>query len=144
MPFPRLTFGRPRTALLAVALLAVAPGAPAGAKDCTASSQAGLDACAGDAYKAADARLNATYRQVAARLAGDAAARELLVAAQRAWIGFRDAECRFRSSGVAGGSAQPMVVTQCLTGLTEARTTGLASLLACQEGDLSCPVPAAP
>ena len=60
---------------------------------------------------------------------------------QRAWIAFRDAECKFASSGVEGGSVQPMIHSGCLQGLTDARVTQLGSYLKCEEGDLSCPVP---
>jgi hypothetical protein len=35
-----------------------------------------------------------------------------------------------------------MLVSGCLRGLTEARTEQLGSYLECEEGDMSCPVPA--
>ena len=53
----------------------------------------------GNAYKKADAELNVLYRQITARLKDDKATTELLVAAQRAWVAFRDAECAFSASG---------------------------------------------
>lgn len=112
-------------------------------QDCPDDSQAGLNQCAGDAYKKADAALNATYKQVMARLKDSEAAAKSLVAAQRAWIAYRDAECDFMSSGVEGGSARPMIVAQCLEQLTTQRADDLKALLSCEEGDLSCPVPAA-
>lgn len=112
-------------------------------QDCPDDSQAGLNQCAGDAYKKADAALNATYKQVMARLKDSEAAAKSLVAAQRAWIAYRDAECDFMSSGVEGGSARPMIVAQCLEQLTTQRADDLKALLNCEEGDLSCPVPAA-
>ncbi|MGK9164662.1 DUF1311 domain-containing protein [Inquilinus limosus] len=124
--------------ITAVVLLAALPAA---AQDCPDDSQAGLNQCAGAAYKKADAALNATYRQIMARLKGNDAAAKALVAAQRAWIAYRDAECRFMASGVEGGSVQPMIVAQCLEQVTSQRTDDLEALLNCEEGDLSCPVP---
>ena len=55
--------------------------------------------CYGNAYKRADAELNILYRQITARLKDDKATAKLLVAAQRAWVAFRDAECNFSAYG---------------------------------------------
>lgn len=128
-----------KTLIVTVGLLAALPAA---AQDCPDESQAGLTQCAGDAYKKADAALNVTYKQVMARLKDSETAARSLVVAQRAWIAYRDAECDFISSGVEGGSARPMIVAQCLEQLTTQRTDDLKALLNCEEGDLSCPVPA--
>jgi uncharacterized protein YecT (DUF1311 family) len=129
-----------KPAIAAAALLFAA--LPAAAQDCPDESQAGLNQCAADAYKKADAALNAAYKQVMARLKDSEDAAKSLVAAQRAWIGYRDAECDFMSSGVEGGSARPMIAAQCLEQLTTQRADELKALLNCEEGDLSCPVPA--
>jgi uncharacterized protein YecT (DUF1311 family) len=126
--------------VIAAAILLAALPAMA-QQDCPDDSQAGLNQCAGDAYKKADAALNATYKQVMARLKDSEAAAKSLVAAQRAWIAYRDAQCDFMSSGVEGGSARPMIVAQCLEQLTTQRADDLKALLNCEEGDLSCPVP---
>ncbi len=40
--------------------------------------------------------------------------------AQKTWDAFRQAECTFKASGVAGGSAYPAVVADCLTSAAEA------------------------
>ena len=125
--------------IAAAILLAALPAAAQ--QDCPDDSQAGLNQCAGDAYKKADAALNATYKQVMARLKDSEATAKSLVVAQRAWIAYRDSECDFISSGVEGGSARPMIVAQCLEQLTTQRADDLKALLSCEEGDLSCPVP---
>jgi uncharacterized protein YecT (DUF1311 family) len=123
-------------------LVLAASTSPAGAQDCDAAEdQAMMNLCADRDYKAADAKLNAQYREITARLADDKAAREKLVKAQRSWIAFRDAECAFAASGVEGGSVYPMILGYCLAGLTQARSEDLAGYLSCEEGDLSCPVP---
>lgn len=133
-----------RSAFAAVLLISGAGFPSAQAQDCADSTQMGLDECTGIAFKKADARLNQLYRQITARLTEDVTTKARLVAAQRAWISFRDAECAFRAAGVEGGSIYPMTVTMCRTDLTDQRVTALEPLLDCQEGDTSCPVPAAP
>ncbi|MCX2545253.1 lysozyme inhibitor LprI family protein [Pseudomonas sp. COW5] len=114
------------------------------AVDCAnASDQATMNQCAGQEYKAADKELNAVYQQITARLKDNAEGKKLLISAQRAWIGFRDAECNFSASGVAGGSVYPLIYSNCLTSVTKVRIEALKQYLKCEEGDLSCPVPGA-
>lgn len=113
------------------------------ADDCdNATTQTDMNACAGRQYQAADKELNAVYQQITQRLKGDADTKKLLVGAQRAWVAFRDAECEFAASGVSGGSVYPLIQLNCLTAQTASRTKALDEYLKCQEGDLSCPVPA--
>jgi uncharacterized protein YecT (DUF1311 family) len=114
------------------------------AQECDRSdeSPAGMNVCAHEDYEAADAKLNKTYGEIMKRLSDDAEGRKLLQAAQRAWIGFRDAECDFSTADSQGGSIHPMLMSGCLQGLTEARTKQLDGYLECEEGDMSCPVPA--
>lgn len=112
------------------------------ADDCdNASDQATLNECADKAYKTSDRQLNELYGEIKQRLADDSGKKKLWVAGQQAWIAFRDAECEFSSSGVKGGSAYPMILTICLDGLTKKRIEDFNAYLACEEGDLSCPVP---
>ncbi|MBX6317064.1 lysozyme inhibitor LprI family protein [Pigmentiphaga sp.] len=124
--------------------LSMALAAPAGAQsDCSnQASQAGMNACAEQALKQSDAELNKTYRAILARLKDDKPLAQRLVSAQRAWIAYRDAECQFSSSLAEGGSSYSMVRAMCLAQQTRARTEALQAYLNCQEGDLSCPVPA--
>ncbi|MDR9752852.1 lysozyme inhibitor LprI family protein [Pseudomonas sp. SZMC_28357] len=112
--------------------------------DCdNATDQATMNQCAAQQNKAADKELNALYQQITGRLKSNPEAKKLLVSAQRAWVGFRDSECKFSASGVAGGSAYPLVYSQCTTDLTKQRVEAFKTYLNCQEGDLSCPVPGA-
>lgn len=150
--FP-LTAARPALALLAaapaLAFLAAAPAtvflaaAPAAAADrcAAAADQTAMTACYEKALKTADAALNASYREIEGRLADDPATKKRLVGAQKAWLAFRDAECRFSTSAVEGGSMAPTLTAICLQEMTAARTSELKGYLACEEGDLSCPVP---
>jgi uncharacterized protein YecT (DUF1311 family) len=109
--------------------------------DSANGSQADLNACYSKAYKQSDAELNARYRQITARLKDNQSAAKLLVTAQKAWVGFRDAECSFSTSASAEGSVYPMMRAICLDGLTKKRIDDLKSYLNCEEGDMSCPVP---
>lgn len=123
--------------------LAATTGARA-VNDCSnASNQAAMTECADTALIASDAELNALYKQIQGRLKNDQDTMKLLVAAQRAWVAFRDAECEFSSSGVAQGSIYPMTVLQCRDGVTQLRIKDFQNYLKCDEGDTSCPVPAA-
>lgn len=103
-----------------------------------ATTQAEMNQCSHEAYQATDAELNTTYEKLMARLQKDPARAENLRKAQRAWIGFRDAECGFVSAGTTGGSAQPLVTAQCLEQQTRRRVETLESYMQCEEGDLSC------
>ncbi|MGE0210071.1 MAG: lysozyme inhibitor LprI family protein [Parvibaculaceae bacterium] len=135
-----------RCHLAVLAFFALAVSAPAtlsAADNCAnASSQAELDACYGKVYEASDKELNALYKQIEGRLKTDPDATKLLVASQKAWISFRDAECAFSTSKSAEGSVYPMLQAICLMGLTEKRIADFKVYLSCQEGDMSCPVPA--
>ncbi|ATY30978.1 lysozyme inhibitor LprI family protein [Sphingomonas psychrotolerans] len=51
-----------------------------------------------------------------------------LLAAQRAWLAYRDTHCRSDGYRMRGGSAEPMLVASCRAELTENRTRQLAAL----------------
>ncbi len=63
--------------------------------------------------------------------------------AHRAWTTYRDRHCDFEASGVEGGSAHPLIYNLCVLDLNDARLKQLTYHLTCEEGDLSCPYPAA-
>lgn len=106
-----------------------------------ASNQTELNQCTAVQYQVADKKLNDTYQEAQKR--AHPAQRELLKKAQIAWIASRDADCELLSSSTQGGSVQPMIHNQCMTDKTAEREAFLASLLQCEEGDLSCPLPPA-
>jgi uncharacterized protein YecT (DUF1311 family) len=112
------------------------------AVDCdNATDQATMNQCAAQQNAAADKELNALYQQITTRLKAEPERKKLLVGAQRAWVAFRDAECKFSAWGVEGGSVYPLIYSSCTTDLTKARVQTFRNYLKCQEGDLSCPVP---
>lgn len=119
-------------------LLALSPLAHAAEVDCkNANTQADMNFCANQDFKHSDALLNQAYKQKMSQLNADQ--QKKLEVAQRSWIAFRDRDCDFQSSGVEGGSVQPMIYAQCLQAKTEQRTAELNKMLHCEEGDLSCP-----
>ena len=126
--------------LLALTPLLLIPQAQA--VDCdNASDQVTMNQCAAQQHAAVDKELNALYQQITTRLKGDPDGKKLLVGAQRSWIAFRDAECKFSASGVEGGSVYPLIYGNCVTELTRARVETFKTYLKCPEGDLGCPVP---
>jgi uncharacterized protein YecT (DUF1311 family) len=126
--------------LFAVAAL-LASGA-ALAEDCSnANNQTEMNQCAAAQYQAADKKLNETWEQARKRASGKQ--QELLKKAQQAWISLRDADCAFLASGAEGGSMQPMLISQCMADKSVEREAFLASLLQCEDGDQSCPLPPA-
>ncbi|MBN3808142.1 lysozyme inhibitor LprI family protein [Paraburkholderia sp. Ac-20347] len=70
--------------------------------------------CAEQERAAADHALNDAYKKLLANLKNDPELQRLsktqIVAAQRAWVVFRDAECEFERFGTAMGAGQPHAV----------------------------------
>jgi uncharacterized protein YecT (DUF1311 family) len=128
--------------ILPAAILFSVASAPAFGMDCADQTQSGLDKCADASFQRADHALNDPYRGVVRRLGGDEHKKRFLAAAETAWIALRDAECNFAVSSTEGGSIYPMEYSLCLEGETQKRTKDLQAYLHCEEGDLSCPVPA--
>jgi uncharacterized protein YecT (DUF1311 family) len=89
--------------------------------------------------------LNASYRQLVATLKQQVLeeqksgmtpsgtktyAEEILsrlVASERAWIPFRDAECNFKAADMLGGTAESAVYSSCLTEMTKQRVFSINS-----------------
>jgi uncharacterized protein YecT (DUF1311 family) len=99
--------------------------------DCdNAMTQMDMNICAGEDFQAADQALNAQYkitRDEVRKRDADASeatkgAEDALVAAQRAWIAYRDAHCASQAFQVRGGSMEPMVIAGCRAALTRQRT----------------------
>jgi uncharacterized protein YecT (DUF1311 family) len=106
------------------------------------STQFDLDVCADQEFKAADAELNSTYTEIEKRLREYPDGAKRLIATEKAWIGFRDAECDFQTFWSRQGSIYPLLVSECFTTMTKQRTEQLKVYLHCEDGDTLCPVPA--
>ena len=83
-----------------------------------------LTNCLAKARDAADGQLNATYNELRRKL--DSADAQRLVAAQRLWIQYRDANCTAERDLYAGGTAASPAYLACLESMTRARTKELA------------------
>ena len=112
--------------------------ADAGLKACLArhGDTPGVDNCYGVAWKAADQRLNTVYAGLAGALKhpatpadahDDAEILRRLIAAERAWIAFRDAECSYHSSYMLGGTGEDGADTACLYAQTKTRVGTLTA-----------------
>lgn len=104
--------------------------------DCSApETQADMTTCAGIDADAADKDLNRQYkatRKVLAERDNDAgddeSAVDALVAAQRAWVSFRDANCNVFGFQAHGGSMEPTLVSACLADMSRKRSDDLRQL----------------
>ncbi|MEK0182070.1 lysozyme inhibitor LprI family protein [Microcoleus anatoxicus] len=88
-------------------------------------TQTELNICSGVDYQRADQKINQVYNQVRDQLSANR--RQQLIVAQRAWISFRDANCKFARSTVEGGTMAPLIANNCLEDLTKKRTLELNS-----------------
>jgi uncharacterized protein YecT (DUF1311 family) len=86
-------------------------------------TQMAMNQCAQAEYEQADVQLNNAYQALKGSLGPQKT--DQLVAAEQAWLDFRDAYCDFVQSQFAGGSIQPTVYYGCLTQLTRDRTDEL-------------------
>jgi uncharacterized protein YecT (DUF1311 family) len=128
--------------LIVLCLIASILPSFARADDCAnAATQADMNACADASLKNTDAELNDVYREIVGRLKGSDQTKQLLIASQRAWLLFRDAECAFSTSAAKEGSIYPSLVQNCRNSMTQDRIKGLNIYLNCKEGDLGCPAP---
>ena len=98
-----------------------------------ADTQFQLDIMSDKNFKAADTQLNALYKNMLAKY--DQQNKALLIASERAWLVYRDAECKFETAPFSQGSIYPMYSAQCLTDKTNQRIAELQAQLNCKEGD---------
>ena len=80
--------------------------------------------CATRKYKQADDELNKVYRELLSKL-DDAGHKASLKTAQQAWLKYRDSNCDFESFLNRGGSIYSVVVSDCMTSMTNSRTKEL-------------------
>ena len=78
-----------------------------------------IKACGAKQQQSNDGELNQAYLRVLRSTAPKNA--PALRAAERAWIGFRDAECDFRYASEGGGQDASLIASQCQAELTSDR-----------------------
>lgn len=126
--------------ILLATLLAAATVAEEPKIDCAnPMAQLAMTICAGRDFKTADTEMNAQWESTAAvmkRRDKDLDRKrdtrpgyfETLLAGQRAWLTYREQHCRSEGYTMRGGSAEPMVNSNCKTKLTRARIAQLKDL----------------
>ncbi|MCF2151293.1 lysozyme inhibitor LprI family protein [Desmonostoc muscorum LEGE 12446] len=92
-----------------------------------AQTQTEINECSRLSYQNADKKLNAAYQQLVPKL--DRTRKQKLIAAQQAWIKFRDTTCEFERSEYEGGSIAPTIYFGCLENTTKDRTQQLQEYL---------------
>jgi uncharacterized protein YecT (DUF1311 family) len=122
--------------LLPLLLLAAEP-----TLDCeNAMTQADMNQCAFKDYQSADAELNAQWQKTSSVMKSRdenfeseydtrSGYFDTLLEAQRAWLGYRDAQCRSEGYVARGGSLEPLLVSSCMAHLTRLRTAELEELV---------------
>ncbi len=103
-------------------------------------AQQEMNWCAAQEFQRADNALNAQWKLTSKEMKrrderdgkptdGRPGHMATLLAAQRAWLKFRDAHCDLDGYLFRGGSMEPLIVATCRTSLTEARTKQLQDLI---------------
>lgn len=124
-----------------IAALLVLAAAPEPKLDCAdPQDQSSMNMCAQRDYEAADTEMNALYHlAIATMRAADKdvdrsydhqpAYYDTLVAAQRAWVTYRDQQCLLESFDARGGNSfQLLLLTGCKARLTRERTKQLKEM----------------
>jgi uncharacterized protein YecT (DUF1311 family) len=102
--------------------------------------QVEMNYCAGKDYEVADVALNAQWKLTVAtmrerdktidrRYDTQPTHYDALLAAQRAWLTYRDQHCLNEGFAARGGSMGPMLHSGCMARLTKARTAELQALV---------------
>jgi uncharacterized protein YecT (DUF1311 family) len=127
--------------MLIATLLALAAAPQASPVNCTnPDTQTDMNLCARREYERADAALNAQWALTAAGMKEQdrdfdrsydtrPGYFDTLLAAQRAWLTYRDRHCDSDGYRMRGGSAESMLISGCRAQLTEARTAQLKALI---------------
>jgi len=138
-----------RTLLSAMIGLAALTQPVAAADDCNdATNTVEINQCADRAFGLADKALNAAYKAVLAKIAADNGGEpseakkleEALRASQRAWVAFRDADCKgLVAMEWSGGSGATSAILFCMTQMTQERTASLTERFLKPDGPARVP-----
>ena len=105
-------------------------------KVCMDKAQSNVDMkeCSGNAYRAADKVLNQVYAQTVAGLKvpdlfqSNKEILRRLIASEKAWISFRDADCDLQGTSMLGGTGESLVISECYVEKTISRVKDLSAL----------------
>ncbi len=116
------------------------------ANPCTVSQQTQyeMDVCTGNKFKNADAHLNRVYHKAVQYMTDELTqaqkeGNEQWIKStqlemdsfrqiERAWLSYRDLQCKAAGQLYEGGSMRPMIESMCLTDLTEHRITDIKNI----------------
>ena len=104
---------------MGLVIFAVYGFAETGFAQCPGDTQSEMNQCAGAHFKAEDQKLGSVYSKLEKS--------SELIAAERAWIAYRDAECAYQIRDFKGGTIVPTLFNECLADLTAARVQQLLS-----------------
>jgi uncharacterized protein YecT (DUF1311 family) len=100
------------------------PLVTARAQDCSHSpNQREWNICAGNKAEHSERRLTQLLAEISSR--ADSVRRAQLQSVQEKWKTFRDSDCQWQADAFTGGSIQPVVYSECIFALTEARIVDL-------------------
>jgi uncharacterized protein YecT (DUF1311 family) len=130
--------------LLGFAYTALAQSAKTPEKQCgDYDTQSEMNDCAAREAGKADAALNSTYQELMGKIRSNKTAIAKLIAAEKAWVAFRDAELAAEwpvadgeNPNVLYGSVHPFCYYNELTAMTLDREKTLKELMSHEEGDL--------
>ncbi len=94
---------------------------------CTGKGQHADNDCLSEAYKETDLRLNKLYKKLNEALVDS----KPLLESQRAWLKFRDSQCKFTVGADDGGSSYIYSLNACLIDLTEKRILDIQTISPC-------------
>jgi uncharacterized protein YecT (DUF1311 family) len=80
-----------------------------------------INECAAAGQKQIEAKLNQTYQGVLKSLDDDKETKKALVAAQRAWVKFREADCKAVYQRSSGGTIRTVMYIGCMQNRAETR-----------------------
>ena len=130
--------------MTAAALIALATAVHSPrARSCDQTTTIAMTTCADADYKAADAEMTVAWRATLAAMRrqdadpdaavyrgkGDPTSAQALLDAQRAWLAFRDRQCRSEALAFLGGTMRPAVEASCLGEVTRGRTRQLRAMV---------------
>lgn len=108
-----------------IALLLAACAGSASAVDCkNAMATPDINECASIEQKKVEDKLNKVYQRVIKSI-GEADTRKALVDAQRAWVKFREADCKAVHERYKTGTARTVMFIGCMQQHAEARIKNL-------------------
>jgi len=131
-----------RAAIIFAMLVLARPAVTQENVDCTdPQAQQDMNICAYQDFEAADAELNAAWKEARASAkemdaqyeADMKGAEKALLAGQRGWIAYRDGHCELAGWEAHGGSMEPMLVSGCMAELTRERTKQLQALVSAEQ-----------